>query len=737
MQVRWWRACNGCDLMTDLRTFKNNAGFLTDIELRNSFIVRKREFHEIQELLERDKNVLGPQILITGGRGSGKTMLLHRIAADVRSNPQITGTWIPILFPDDSYIVTTPGDFWLEAVRIVSGLGVTEELDTVVAELESIGNEDFLYRSALSALLAIADRVQGKFLLLVENFETVIYEQIGKDYAQKLINDLLSHGLIGIIGTVMQYPVNEDTKESLLGNFQEVPLKPLSSDECRCLWSHVNGDELNESQGRPLEILTGGTPRLVVTLALTSSVGPDGTLDLDVEKLVDELTDYYRSLIDELPLTERKAYVACGRLWKPSTARQIAELARLNLNSTSSYLLRLINRGLVSVISVQRRTKFYQPSDSMFSIFCLVRNRGVENSELSKLLYWINYYGSTLDEIDDRLSPIISENPSFKLAESNLRQSPEPSRSSITEIAKQKDWTGAWETCSDMIEFVTQNPDRVEEVIEWAQQLTHQHPEDYSRKLTYGVLLGVCQGKSDEAFKYLAKNFSAESPAPTAWIIAGDLFRRNDEWELAEKCYQELITRNPNNHIDWMGLGLVYQQAGQYEKAVTAYRKSLEIFPSQQTLLCSLAELLHKEFGKVDEAAETYFEALGWGPLPAYHLAQYSAFLLEKKDDPEKALNYADQYISYANWDDEEPWVTVELFAALTVAGYGPESLDILTKNEASEFLEPLILGINLYLGDEITASPEVKQIAQDIHAHIKERKVALIKPSERKGESA
>ena len=44
-----------------------------------------------------------------------------------------------------------------------------------------------------------------------------------------------------------------------LHRFQELP--PLSVGECRELWESLTGIEVNEEKLRPLQILTGGSPR--------------------------------------------------------------------------------------------------------------------------------------------------------------------------------------------------------------------------------------------------------------------------------------------------------------------------------------------------------------------------------------------------------------------------------------------------------------------------------------------
>ncbi len=65
----------------------------------------------------------------------------------------------------------------------------------------------------------------------------------------------------------------------------------------------------------------------------------------NLTQLVDDNTDYFKSHLESLPPTERKAYVTLADLWTPSTAREVAEAARMEVNHASALLHRLVGRG--------------------------------------------------------------------------------------------------------------------------------------------------------------------------------------------------------------------------------------------------------------------------------------------------------------------------------------------------------------------------------------------------------
>ena len=77
---------------------KFNPGLLqSDQEIREQFVVRR---HELDLVLDELRgNIDSPScqhILVVGPRGRGKTMLLARIAAELRSNGDFAGLLLPV-----------------------------------------------------------------------------------------------------------------------------------------------------------------------------------------------------------------------------------------------------------------------------------------------------------------------------------------------------------------------------------------------------------------------------------------------------------------------------------------------------------------------------------------------------------------------------------------------------------------------------------------------------------------
>ncbi len=103
---------------------KFNPGlFQSDQEVRKQFVVRN---HELGLLLDDLRsNISSPScqhILVVGPRGRGKTMLLARVAAELRSNGEFAGSLLPVRFMEESQEILSFTDFWLETLFHLANL---------------------------------------------------------------------------------------------------------------------------------------------------------------------------------------------------------------------------------------------------------------------------------------------------------------------------------------------------------------------------------------------------------------------------------------------------------------------------------------------------------------------------------------------------------------------------------------------------------------------------------------
>ena len=94
------------------------------------------------------------------------------------------------------------------------------------------------------------------------------------------------------------------------------------------MWSAITQEDLSEGRVRPIEILTGGNPRLLSIIANFAAKRSFRELMLDLTQLIDEHTEYFKSHLDALPALERKVFVCLADLWDPVGARVVAKAAQ-------------------------------------------------------------------------------------------------------------------------------------------------------------------------------------------------------------------------------------------------------------------------------------------------------------------------------------------------------------------------------------------------------------------------
>ena len=97
---------------------KFNPGLLqSDQEIKEQFVVRSHELGLVLEELRVNATAPSCQhILVVGPRGSGKTMLLARIAAELRGYSEFAEALLPVRFMEESQEIFTLTDFWLETM---------------------------------------------------------------------------------------------------------------------------------------------------------------------------------------------------------------------------------------------------------------------------------------------------------------------------------------------------------------------------------------------------------------------------------------------------------------------------------------------------------------------------------------------------------------------------------------------------------------------------------------------
>ena len=340
-----------------------------------------------------------PHQIVIGPRGSGKTSLLLRVAAEVRRDADLGHTFFPIIFAEESYEVGTAGEFWLECLARLADQAPhrddAPDLHRTFEDLRTIGDDQALGERCLAALLDFSDREGKRLVLLVENLNMMFRDSTDRDLGWRLRQTLQTEPRIVLLASATsRFDEIDHPDHALYDLFRTLTLRPLDTKECAVLWEAVSGQNRPPETFRSLEILTGGSPRLLAIVARFGAGLSFLELMNSLLDLVDDHTEYFKSHLESLPPQERRVYLALADLWKPAFTKEIAARARLSTSMCSAQLIRLIERGAVLVAGGSARRKQYYLSERLYNIYYLLRRNRRPNRLIEALIQFMASYYS-------------------------------------------------------------------------------------------------------------------------------------------------------------------------------------------------------------------------------------------------------------------------------------------------------------------------------------------------------
>ena len=406
---------------------KFNPGTLQpDEEVIEQFVIRKHEFDIVLDVLRG--NVDSPScqhVLVVAPRGRGKTMLLARVAAEFRADEKFSARLLPVRFMEESQEIFNLADFWLETLFHLARESATHdpelarELRETHTALTARWRERALEEYARAAVLAAADRLGKKLVLMVENLQALC-ENVNDDFGWKLRGALQSEPQIILLATATsRFEGLDDAQEPFFELFRIVDLQRLDTDECRRLWQVVSGDTVSRREIRPLQILTGGNPRLLVIVAGFAQHRSLRQLMEELVKLIDEHTEYFRSHLEVLAKTERRVYIAVIDLWQASRTGEIAARARMDVRTVSTMLGRLVDRGVV-IVEGSGKKRLYS-AERLYSIYYKLRRERDEAAVIGSFIYFmVSFYSE--DELAEMSGTLMAEAAKSKAIREGIKR---------------------------------------------------------------------------------------------------------------------------------------------------------------------------------------------------------------------------------------------------------------------------------------------------------------------------
>lgn len=366
-----------------------NPDVMPEAEIKATFVARQRLVDELVSLIERQPEGAGMQhVVIIAPRGMGKTTVLLMVKFAIKDRG-LAERWQAVKFPEESYGINDLADFWIEVLNLLAAETNDAELGQRAESLKTrYPNSDDLQEAALAAIKDWRRKHGKRLVLLTENLDQIL-KQINDERDNARLRDvLMNDGTVMLVGGATTFFKEARAYDQPLYNFFKIyDLADLKFEQIQeLLRRRAERDQIpnfketlqaNASRLRALEYFTGGNPRLVLMLYRVVTQSNITEVRRGLEKLLDEVTPYYKAKIESLPVQQQKildriARVS-GKTSEGVTPSAIAAAVRLSTNQVSAQLKRLSENGYVRAVNLRGRSSYYTLSEPLYALWHQMR----------------------------------------------------------------------------------------------------------------------------------------------------------------------------------------------------------------------------------------------------------------------------------------------------------------------------------------------------------------------------
>lgn len=616
-----------------------NPAMLPPEQLLAEFTARRTTLVRIIDVIRNNQPGHPPQhALICGPRGMGKTTILWAITHTINlQEPALAEIWQPVPFDEESRRVGDLADFWMECIRQwETAMGFQGDVIDSLLDLPPDSIED----ASREAFLGLVDRSGKRALLLVDNINDVFRNLNDREALHRLRATLMEEDRLMLIGACVELSDEVTSIEKPFFDFFRIfELKPLTFDEMReCLdaLAEARGDteakraiEKREGGLRAIHLLTGGNPRLVKTFYRLIKEGLHRDIRVDLEKLLDEFTPYFKAIVDALSVQQQRIFDAVALAWNPVEVAHIARQTRLASNQVSSQLRAMVKSGHITPVAGHPKKKNYMLADRFSNVHYLMRHGRSARVRFDwfvvmvRLLFEDDEYAKTMaglvresvqdgafcwDEACGLVANAMdrAESPSARkllVGQFVTARNPENIRDLLlAEIACGKaleinpEDADAHFKMGRVREYLDRNPERAAASYAEAVRIDPAHLDAWGALAWVNHrLLHNTQAAESAYLKALEIN-------PEAWWIRTNygsfLQEETDRYEEAEREFRKVCENDPEPGRTWFNLGnLLKSFLHRPEEAEAAYRESIKADDQYAPPVMGLA-LLYREQGK-------------------------------------------------------------------------------------------------------------------------------------------
>jgi tetratricopeptide (TPR) repeat protein len=151
-------------------------------------------------------------------------------------------------------------------------------------------------------------------------------------------------------------------------------------------------------------------------------------------------------------------------------------------------------------------------------------------------------------------------------------------------------------------------PDKAEQVL---RKMLEDDPgnEAAAEQLTQLLL---DENKADQAIKLL-EDMTAQSTSATLFDLLGDAYTQNHDYAKAEVAYRKAVDLDPTELNHLRGLGQTLLSEEKYSDALTVYQKLIDLMPDDSDNYLRMAQI-YRELHQLDKAEENLVKARQYNP---------------------------------------------------------------------------------------------------------------------------
>lgn len=363
-----------------------NQNSLNDEDFINNFVAR----HEVLKVLLRCVQAHEPSHhIFIGPRGMGKTSLLRRLEIAINRDSELAQRYIPLTFREEQYNVLTLNDFWRNCGEALAEWAESTGMTEFAAYLDNaMSGEAWLARNhPADQLQTELAKLQRRPVLLIDNLDLILDSLTEQEHWEfrRYLQDRTGPVVIGAATQILKYSADRDA--AFYEFFQPHYLEPLDEKETEnCiralatkrgeLGQHVT-QVLNNQPERlsVLHTLTGGNPRILVLIYRLLESAESEEVMADLEVLLDQVTPYYKSRVEEYHTPQQRAVIdAIALNWDPITTGELSKITKIPVTTLPALLAKLRKSGFIETIDTSGSYAGHQLVERFLNIWYLMRH---------------------------------------------------------------------------------------------------------------------------------------------------------------------------------------------------------------------------------------------------------------------------------------------------------------------------------------------------------------------------